>query len=398
MTGPVGSSTNNVTVVRRRRDGDGEERLIHIVATAHVSKKSIEEVRAVIREIKPDTVCVELDRMRYDALTDDTHWRKLDLFAILRERRTLSLLASLTLQGYQKRIGERLGTRPGAELLAAVETAREVGAEVVLADRDVQVTLRRTWANLGWFSKVKVVAGLVAGLSDIEEITEAQVEALKNREHMSDMLSEFARAVPEVKKPLIDERDAYMMSMIEEAPGRVLIAVVGSGHVAGMTEWAGKVVDRDALTSIPPPSIASRVVEWLVPAVALTAFYYGYRDQGTEGLLRMVQAWALATGVGTALFTVAAGAKPLSVLTAAVVSPVLSLVPTVSIGSVIGFVEAKRRKPTLQDAEKLGREVTTLKAMYKNSFSRVLLVATAAIVGSAIGAYAGAVWLLTLLE
>ena len=40
----------------------------HLVGTAHVSQRSVDEVRAVIAEIRPEVVCVELDRRRYEAL------------------------------------------------------------------------------------------------------------------------------------------------------------------------------------------------------------------------------------------------------------------------------------------------------------------------------------------
>lgn len=131
-----------------RIDSDG--RSIFIVGTAHVSPRSVEEVTRVITRLVPDTVCVELDQARYEALVDDSRFRRLDLFQIIREKRVLFLLASLALSAYQRRIGERMGVRPGAELLAAVEAARSVGAELVLADRDIQATLKRTWRSLGF--------------------------------------------------------------------------------------------------------------------------------------------------------------------------------------------------------------------------------------------------------
>ena len=117
--------------------------------------------------------------------------------------------------------------RPGAELLAAVETAEEVGAEVVLVDRDVHVTLKRTWGNLGFWTRLRMAGSVVAGLFTNEEVSEDQIEALKEKAQLSEMLSEFAKAIPGVKVPLIDERDQYLMSSIEDAPGKRVVGVVG---------------------------------------------------------------------------------------------------------------------------------------------------------------------------
>src|SRR5688572_15284406 len=98
---------------------------IFLIGTAHVSQKSVDEVERVIREVKPDTVCVELDEGRYKMLVDSHAWRSLDIFQVIRQQRVLFLLSSLALGAYQRRIGEKLGVKPGAELLAGVETAKE---------------------------------------------------------------------------------------------------------------------------------------------------------------------------------------------------------------------------------------------------------------------------------
>ena len=41
---------------------------IRIVGTAHVSQKSVDDVKAAICEFQPDVVAVELDQARFQAL------------------------------------------------------------------------------------------------------------------------------------------------------------------------------------------------------------------------------------------------------------------------------------------------------------------------------------------
>ena len=170
---------------------DGRE--ITIVGTAHVSQKSVEEVRRVILDTKPDTVCVELDRGRHESLVDAKRFRKLNLFQVIRQKRVLYLLANLALSAYQKKIGDKIGVRPGAELLAAVESCSAVGAELVLADRDIQATLKRTWSNISFWNKFRLATSLLAAPFAIEEISEEQIERLKERDTISDMLSELVK-------------------------------------------------------------------------------------------------------------------------------------------------------------------------------------------------------------
>lgn len=383
--------TGNVT----RVEYDGRE--IYVVGTAHISKKSVEEVERVIGEVRPDTVCVELDAMRYEALVDDTRWQRLDVFTVIKERKVLFLLTSLALSAYQRKLGAKLGVRPGAELLAAVRKAEQVGARLVLADRNIQATLKRAWRNIGLWNKLRLTSGLVSVPFSLEEITEEKVEELKDRDTLSEMMQELARMMPGIKEPLIDERDRYLMSTVQEAPGSKIVAVVGAGHVAGMLEHLGEKVDRDALSVIPPPSATSQGLKWVIPLVVLGAFYYGYTRHSGQDFRYMLFAWVLPNSIVAALLSVVAGAKPLTVLTAFVASPITSLNPTIGAGMVAGVVEAWLRKPTVADCERIGDDILSWRGIYRNPFTRVLLVAVFATIGSAIGAWIGATWVVSLL-
>jgi pheromone shutdown-related protein TraB len=384
------SASDSVT----RLEYEGRE--LYLIGTAHVSQKSVDEVGRVIRELKPDTVCIELDQTRYEVLVDPKRWRKLDIFQVIRERRLLFLLTSLALSSYQRRLGEKLGVRPGAEMLAAVEHARAIGAEVVLADRDIQATLKRTWAALSLWDKMQLIGVLVVSVFAKGEISEEQVEALKDRDAISEMIREFAEVMPRLQRPLIDERDRYLISSIREAPGRSIVGVVGAGHVEGMVRYLSTPVDRDALSQIPPPSLLSKVVKWIIPVIVLGAFMVGYHQHEVQGLKQMVFAWVLPTSILAGLFSVLAGAKLLTVVATSMASPLTTLNPTIGAGMVAGFVEAWLRRPTVEDCEGLS-SVASLSDWYNNRFARVLLVAFGATIGASLGAYVGAAWLLKLL-
>ena len=64
---------------------------------------------------------------------------------------------------------------------------------------------------------------------------------------------------------------------------------------------------------------------------------------------------------------------------------------------VVGLVEAWLRKPTVADAKSLGEDMQTLRGARKNAISRVLLVALAATLGSAVGAWIGGFWILSII-
>jgi pheromone shutdown-related protein TraB len=275
----------------------------YLVGTAHVSQRSVDEVKAVIDRVKPDVVCVELDQARHDALTKDSAFRDLDVFKVVREGKTLYLLAHLALASYQRRIGASLGVRPGAELLAAVRAARERGLPVELIDRDINITLKRTWKNLGLWKRSVLLSSLLVGWDDDgkgDPITEESVEDLKEPKALSEMLTELSRAIPQVKGPLIDERDRYLASKTVDA-GRGkqrVVAVVGAAHVPGMKAHFGEPVDRAELDKLPPPSLLWRAVKWLIPILFLAAIVWGWQRSDTTSFTEMMLAWILPTSIG----------------------------------------------------------------------------------------------------
>lgn len=385
----------------------------HVVGTAHVSARSVEEVTRVIEELRPEVVCVELCQGRHDALTQENAFRNLDIFKVVREGKTLYLLAHLALASYQRKMGNALGVKPGSELLAAIETAKKVGARVELIDRDIHTTLKRTWANLGLWKRSMLLSSLLVGFGEDEddaattddkkggkkELTAEDIEQLKEGKALSEMLDELAKALPEVKTPLIDERDAFLVSGMEDAArgAKDVVAVVGAAHVPGMRRRFGQPVDRAKLASLPPPSLLWTIVKWAVPILLVAAMVWGAFHSENVSAQDVVMALVLPTSIGAGVLTLLAGGRPLSVLSAVVVAPVAAIHPLLGTGMVVGVVEAWRRKPTVVDCERLPDDVTTFRGVWRNPVSRILVVAIASGLGTALGMWLGAAWIVTLL-
>jgi pheromone shutdown-related protein TraB len=382
------------------------ETTFHVVGTAHVSAHSVEEVRQTIARVRPDAVCVELDQRRHDALTRDSAFRELDVRGAVREGRALYVLAQLALAAYQRRIGVRLGIKPGAELLAAIDAAAAAGIPVELIDRDIDITLKRTWRNLGLWRRVTLFASLFVGgdpddRRSAEPINAQMIEDLKQPRALSDMLAELGRAVPEIKRPLIDERDQYLASRLAEAGRgrRCVVAVVGAAHVPGIRAQLGQLgapVDRAALEQIPPPSWLWRALRWLVPIAFAAALVHGGRSDPAR-LAAMLRAWILPTAIGAGGCTLVAGGSLWSVAAALAVAPLAALHPSLGTGMVVGVVEAWRRRPTLTDRERLGDDLQSIAGFRRNPVTRILLVAIASGLGTSLGFWFAAGWLVRLL-
>jgi pheromone shutdown-related protein TraB len=375
-------------------------REITLIGTAHVSRESINEVDQVIRETKPGVVCVELDQGRYNSIAQKDNWEKLDLTKIFREGKGFLLIANLVLAGFQRRLGNELGVKPGEEMKTAVETAGELGIPYVLCDREVQITLRRAWARCGLWSKCKLLAALLSSAFTTEKLNEAEIENLKNRNELDGMMSGLADYLPGVKATLIDERDRYLAAKIwtavspeaagDQGPLRAA-AVVGAGHIPGLSAHLEKMAageeaaETEDLDRIPPAGFLSKVAGWIVPILIAALIALGFILSGTEAGIGMLRNWLLWNGSLAALGCLIALGHPLSILVSFLGAPIATLNPFIGVGLFSGLTEAWLRKPRVSDAESISGDMGSLKGIYRNRITKALLVFFLSTLGGAAG-------------
>ncbi len=368
-----------------------EQREIILVGTAHVSRESAELVQRVIMEQRPDGVCVELDQKRYDSLAHRKSWELLDLKEILRRRQLATLLINLLLASYQKRLGDKLGVRPGSELIAAAATAEKLGIPVALCDRDVRITMRRAWRATPWHRKMMLLGALLAGMFDRSEISEESLRELRDSDLLSELLAQLGRDLPELKEVLIDERDTFLAEKIKESPGARLVAVVGAGHVAGIKRTLHLDQRRRVpeISAIPPVSPIWRVLAWAIPALILGSLGYIALSKGMGAAGHNLLYWILANGIPAALGAVLALAHPLTIITAFAAAPVTSLTPVIGAGYVTAFVQAMLRPPLVMEFERVLDDMNSLGGWWQNRLLRVLLAFILPGFGSMIGTWIG---------
>ena len=282
-------------------------RTLWLVGTAHVSQRSVDLVREVIERERPDAVCIELDAGRYEALSQAKRFEEQDLREVLRKKQLATLMLNLILASYQRRLGLKLGVAPGSELMEAARVAESLGIPTALCDRDVRITLRRAWQSISWWQRVKLVAELAASLFDSPEVSEEELARIRDQDVVTEVMNELGRMMPDLKRVLIDERDAYLAHEILETPGRRIVAVVGAGHIEGMKARLEREerTDLEAIKAIPPSSPVWKVVGWSIPLVIVgsivaIAFTQGPEAAGENALLWFL-ANAIPSGIGALL-------------------------------------------------------------------------------------------------
>ncbi len=375
-------SEQNIT----RISHNGKELIL--IGTAHVSKQSAEQVKEVIERERPDTVCVELDEQRYKSITDGNTWKNMDIFNVIKEKKATLLLMNLVISSFQKRVAKQFGIKPGQEMIQGIESAKEIDADLVLADRNIQVTFARIWHQIGFWGKLKLLSEIFASIFNKETISEQELEKLKSEDMLDSMLSEFTASFPKLKVPLIDERDQYLAHKIKEAPGEKIVAVLGAAHVPGIKEEINKKQDIKAISKLPPKSKAPKIIAWMIPLIILSIIAYTFYANPAAGMQQTLS-WILWNGSFSALGAAIAFGHPFAILTAFVVAPLSSLNPLMAAGWFAGFVQAYMNRPSVADFENLSDDVYSIKGFWGNKVTRILLIVVLTNLGSTLGTIIG---------
>lgn len=380
-------------VRRVRREDWPEGREVVLVGTAHISPDSVRLVRETIEREKPDGVCVELDRGRFEALMDPARIERLDLKQAVRERKLLPLIAGVALGAWQARMGLRFGVEPGAELREAALAAREAGIPVHLVDREVRVTLLRVWRRAGFFQKMRLLAGGLesGGGAEAALETEEDLKRLVSADVVSRLVAELGEAFPTLKSVVMDERDAWIADAVRETGGGRLVVVVGAGHLDGVERrlLGDEPVDRAELAEVPPRGRLARWIGVAIPLVILSALGWTWVTRGAASASEGALFWVAVNSIPAALGAAAALAHPLTVLAALVSAPFTSLTPVLGAGYVTGFVQAWVRPPRVFELRALREEALAPRKWFTNRALRIALAFLLPTIGSAVGTFVG---------
>jgi pheromone shutdown-related protein TraB len=375
------------------KDEQHAQRLIHdekeiiLVGTAHISKESADLVERIIARENPDTVCVELCPARLEALQQKDRWQEMDIVRVIREKRASLLLFQLLLASIQKKMAQKFLVNPGEDMLRAIITAKTYHAEIVPVDRDIRISLLRTWRSMGFISKVKLLPEMLLSLFITEDITAEQVEQMKQHDTLELAMRALADKLPSIKTILIDERDQYLAYAIGKAPGPKIVAVIGAGHVKGVMENIGKDINITPLLTIPPASIWGGIIGWSVPLFIIGLFVAGLFLSGIRASMNMIMGWSAVTAAFSGLGALILLAHPLTIMASAFAAPFTTLHPLVAAGWVAGITEATIRKPKVADFLSLAEDITSIRGFFSNKITRILLLVAVVNLTTSIGTF-----------
>jgi len=387
-------------MIKRLFIGEGENKKeIILVGTAHVSKESITLVEKTIEEENPDVIGVELDRERLEQLLSGKKWQETNIIEVIKTGKTYLFLLNILLSNLQKQIGQQMGIKPGAEMMAAIKKAQEKQKPIQMLDRDVRVTLKRTFDYMGFFEKLKLGGSIIGGFLGVgEKIDEQKIEELKNQDLINHLMKELGKQFPSMKKGLVDERDSYISEMIHLSPGKKVVAVVGAGHLEGIEEHLrqNKRSNINALNSTPKKKNYIKYLTWIIPITFILFIIYGFSIKGVETAFNVLTYWIFATGSLAALGALIARAHPVTIIVSFLLAPLTTLHPALAAGWFAAISEAKFNPPKVMDFEDLSN-VSSVNGFYSNKITHILIVAALTNIGATIGVIIALPAIITLL-
>ena len=350
---------------------------IFIIGTAHVSEQSINEVTNLIRKEKPELVCVELDQQRLNSIIKKEEWSNIDIEKVLRSGNGFLFLSNIILASMQKKMS--IGINPGDELIGAIKVSDEEKIPYSLIDRNVNITMKRIWNNSSFIEKLKIVWLLFSSLFEKKSET-FEIEQIKTKSNIQDMVDNLSKSLPTIKRILIDERDQFMAQSIYKTEHKKIVVVIGLAHKKGIVNHLESIyknqeeINVKQLNFIPPKKPYFKIVSWAIPLIIGSFFLLGIKNMGWDYGLKLFTYWVLINGVCSSIGAILSMAHPLVVIMAFIFSPITSLNPMIGIGIFTGLLQYKLMKPKVLDFENFKADINSIKGLYRNRISRTLIV------------------------
>jgi len=210
---------------------------IHIVGTSHIAKESIDKVKNAFLTIKPEVICVELDKDRFIALTtpDEKKPKNRDII------RNVGLWGFMfyRIAGYvQKKLSEKTGVKPGSDMLEAIKLAHINQVKLALIDQHISVTLSRFSKAFTFKTKMRVIGDIFSAPFSKKLKVHLDLNRIPDDETIAMLLDIVKKRYPTLYNVMIEERNIVMgkrlVKIMQENPGVPIMAVVGAGHEKGM--------------------------------------------------------------------------------------------------------------------------------------------------------------------
>ena len=203
------------------------------LGTSHIAKQSLDEVKKLIEEEKPNIIALELDSNRLPALMSSAP-RKID-FRSIRHIGLKGFLFSLFSAWAERKLGKLVGVAPGSEMKQAVKIAKKENIKLALVDQDIRITLQRLSKSITWKEKWNFLADIAKALFAGKKEMEFDLTKVPDKNTIRKLTNKLKERYPNVHKVLIEERNAVIANNIKNLMGSSqdikILVILGAGHI-----------------------------------------------------------------------------------------------------------------------------------------------------------------------
>lgn len=208
------------------------------IGTSHISTQSIQEVKEVIYNKKPEIIALELDQKRF--------------FVLLKEKKHKTSLKDIFNIGFvpflinafgsymQRKLGDIVGVKPGSELRQAISLAKENNIKLALIDQDIQITLKKLSKNFTTKEKFRFLLDIIKSPFAREKI-KIDLTKVPDEKIIKMVIQRVKKRYPSVYKVLIEERNKIMAKNLynikKENLNSQIVVIVGAGHLPQLLNY-----------------------------------------------------------------------------------------------------------------------------------------------------------------
>ena len=223
--------------------------------------------------------------------------------------------------------------------------------------------------------KTLLLSAILTSVFDEKDVTEEQIEEMLQGDVLSELMNELGEAMPNLKRVLIDERDAFLTQKMRESEGRRIVAVVGAGHLAGIKKALTEQHDIDLEANQHHPSgVAGVEVGRLgIPVAIVGSIAYIGWSKGPEAAGDNAMYWILANGIPCALGAILALAHPFTIVAAFVSAPTHEPHSRDWCGVCDRIRSSVGAPPVVKEFQTVGEDIGVLKKWWDNKLLKVFL-------------------------
>jgi len=204
--------------------------MITLIGTGHVFNLS-QQLLDIFDEIRPEIICIELDKQRYDALilkqTNPQEYKN--------QAKNIPIIYKL-LSRFQEGMAKQYGVTAGSEMITAINYAQANQLPIAFIDMNAQNMFSNMLKKMTLKEKFKLMLSGFGGFFVSKKSVEEELK--KFEQNFDSYIDQIGKKLPTIKKVLIDERNEHMVKELVKASEQYekIIAVVGDGHIPGLSK------------------------------------------------------------------------------------------------------------------------------------------------------------------